>query len=41
MLITARRGMFGVALWRESDRRLVLARDRMGIKPLYFTRRKR
>lgn len=33
------RGMFGVALWTESARRLVLARDRMGIKPLYFTRR--
>ncbi|HTR47844.1 MAG TPA: asparagine synthase (glutamine-hydrolyzing) [Verrucomicrobiae bacterium] len=33
------RGMFGVALWTESTRRLVLARDRMGIKPLYFTRR--
>ena len=33
------RGMFGVALWRESARRLVLARDRMGIKPLYFARR--
>jgi asparagine synthase (glutamine-hydrolysing) len=30
------RGMFAVAFWRESDRRLVLARDRMGIKPLYF-----
>ncbi|HEY7393070.1 MAG TPA: asparagine synthase (glutamine-hydrolyzing) [Bryobacteraceae bacterium] len=33
------RGMFGVALWNEADLRLVLARDRMGIKPLYFTRR--
>jgi asparagine synthase (glutamine-hydrolysing) len=32
------RGMFGVALWSERDRRLVLARDRMGIKPLYFSR---
>jgi len=30
------RGMFGVAIWRESERRLVLARDRMGIKPLYI-----
>jgi len=32
------RGMFAVALWRKSQKRIVLARDRMGIKPLYFTR---
>jgi asparagine synthase (glutamine-hydrolysing) len=33
------RGMFGAAVWTESSKRLVLARDRMGIKPVYISRR--
>jgi len=29
--------MFALAVWSEREKRLVLARDRVGIKPLYFS----
>ncbi|MDP6174236.1 MAG: asparagine synthase (glutamine-hydrolyzing), partial [Rhodospirillales bacterium] len=38
-LLERLQGMFGFAIWDEKTGKLFLARDRIGIKPVYFTKR--
>jgi asparagine synthase (glutamine-hydrolysing) len=37
-LLQRMNGMFAFAIWERDNRRLFMARDRLGIKPLYYTR---
>ncbi len=37
-LVKKLNGMFAFALWDERAKRMLLVRDRVGIKPIYFTR---
>jgi asparagine synthase (glutamine-hydrolysing) len=39
--LNALRGMFGMAIWNQKTRSLVLARDRMGKKPLFYAQQGR